>query len=379
MTIFALTSAVAASTRMIVACVGLGMIATGAAQAQAPAPAVLVQPAVMRSLTPQSEFIGRVKALDKVELRARVQGFLGPRLFKAGDQVKQGQLLFQIERDPFEATVEQRRAQVASAEATLENATQQLQRAQTLIRNQTVSQSALDDRTADEARARAALLEAKAALRDAEIKLSYTDIKSPIDGTVGRALVSPGNLVGPETGVLATVVRDDSVEVLFPVTQREMLAAKRQGGTADTLLARARLADGSLYDEEGKIDFVDAQVDPRTDGQIVRAVFPNPKSTLVEGQTVRVVIEDKTGDKVLVIPHSAVAIDQIGPYVFVVSKDNRVEQRRVRLGTVREGLVVVEDGLSAGDQVVVQGLQRIRAGMTVAPQLAPAITGEAAR
>jgi membrane fusion protein (multidrug efflux system) len=340
MTIFALTSAVAASTRMIVACFGLGMIATGAAQAQAPAPAVLVQPAVMRSLTPQSEFIGRVKALDKVELRARVQGFLGPRLFKAGDQVKQGQLLFQIERDPFEATVEQRRAQVASAEATLENATQQLQRAQTLIRNQTVSQSALDDRTADEARARAALLEAKAALRDAEIKLSYTDIKSPIDGTVGRALVSPGNLVGPETGVLATVVRDDSVEVLFPVTQREMLAAKRQGGSADTLLARARLADGSLYDPEGKIDFVDA-------------VFPNPKSTLVEGQTVRVVIEDKTGDKMLVIPHSAVAIDQIGPYVFVVSKDNRVEQRRVRLGTVREGLVVVEDGLSAGDQVVV--------------------------
>lgn len=197
----ALTSAAAAFARMIASCLCLGMIATGAAQAQAPAPvpAVLVQPAALRSLTAQSEFIGRVKALEKVELRARVEGFLGARLFQAGDKVKEGQILFQIERDPFEAAVDQRKAQVASAEATLANATQQLQRAQTLARNQTVSQSTLDDRTADEARGRAALLEARAALRDAEIKLSYTDIKSPIVGTVGRANVSPGNLVGPES------------------------------------------------------------------------------------------------------------------------------------------------------------------------------------
>src|SRR5262249_7186596 len=160
-------------------------------------------------------------------------------------------------------------------------------------------------------------------------------------------------------GVLATVVRDDSVEVLFPVTQREMLEARRQGGSVDSLLVRARLADGSLYDQEGRIDFADVQVDPRTDGQIVRAVFPNPKSTLVEGQTVRVVIEEKAGDKVVVIPHSAVAIDQTGPYVFVVGKDNRVEQRRVRLGTIREGLVVIEEGVSQGEHVIVQGQQRI--------------------
>lgn len=169
------------------------------------------------------------------------------------------------------------------------------------------------------------------------------------------------------------------MDVLFPVSQREMLEARRQGGTTQSLLARARLADGSFYDQEGRIDFVDVQVDPRTDGQIVRAVFPNPNSTLVEGQTVRIVIEEKAGDKVVVIPHSAVAVDQIGPYVFVVSKDNRVEQRRVRLGTVREGLVVVEDGVSAGDNIIVQGQQRVRAGMTVAPQLAPSTTRETAR
>ncbi len=364
---------------MMVCCISVGLVAPRQARAQAAPPAVMVQPAASRVLSAQSEFIGRVKALEKVDLRARVQGFLGPRQFKAGEKVRAGEVLFQIERAPFEAAVEQRQAQVASAEATLVNATQQLQRAQALIRSQTVSQSTLDDRTAEEARARAAVLEARAALRDAEIRLSYTDIKSPISGTVGRAMVSPGNLVGPETGVLATVVQDDFVEVLFPVTQREMLEARRQGGSAESLLARARLADGSLYEEEGKINFVDVQVDPRTDGQIVRAVFPNPKSTLVEGQTVRVVIEEKVGDKAIVIPHSAVAIDQTGPYVFVVAKDNRVEQRRVRLGTVREGVVVVEEGVAAGEHVVVQGQQRVRAGMTVAPQVVTAIAPETAR
>ena len=179
--------------------------------------------------------------------------------------------------------------------------------------------------------------------------------------------------------MLATVVQDDSVEVPFPVTQREMLEAKRGGGTAETFLARARLADGSLYDQEGRINFVDVQVDPRTDGQIVRALFPNPKSTLVDGQTVRIVIEEKDGAKVVVIPHSAVAVDQSGPYVFVVAKDNRVELRRVRLGTVREGLVVVEEGIAAGDLVVVQGQQRVPAGMTVAPQVVTSITPEGTR
>jgi RND family efflux transporter MFP subunit len=371
-------SASTAIPTFVISSIFIGVITPAWAQAPAP-PAVLVQPAALRALTAQSEYIGRVKALEKVDLRARVQGFLGPRRFKDGDKVKESQILFEIERDPFEAAVEQRKAQVASAEATLTNATQQLQRAQTLIRNQTVSQATLDERTADEARARAALLDAQAALRDAEIKLSYTDIKSPIAGTVGRAVVSPGNLVGPDTGVLATVVQADSVDVLFPVTQREMLDYRRQGASAQSLLVRARLADGTLYDQEGKIDFVDVQVDPRTDGQIVRAVFPNPAAMLAEGQTVRVVIEEKAADKVVVIPQSAVAVDQTGPYVFVVAKDNKVEQRRVRLGTLREGLIVVEEGVAEGERVVVQGQQRIRAGMTVAPQLAPAPPSESKR
>ncbi len=217
-------------------------------------------------------------------------------------------------------------------------------------------------------------MEAEANLRDAQIQLSYTDIKSPISGRIGRAAVSPGNLVGPDSGVLATVVKDDPMQVLFSVTQSEMLEA-RDSEVTGKVRARVRLANGSLYSEKGRIDFLDVQVNPRTDGQTVRAMFPNPDDILTSGQTVRVIVEEKGGDKVVVIPQSAVAIDQTGSYVFVVGQDNKVEQRRVRLGANREGLTVVDEGVEPGERVVVQGQQRIRAGMTVAPQLASSPSG----
>ena len=217
-------------------------------------------------------------------------------------------------------------------------------------------------------------MEAEANLRDAQIQLSYTDIKSPISGRIGRAAVSPGNLVGPDTGVLATVVQEDPMQVLFSVTQRELLDARETEPTGK-VRARVRLADGSLYSERGRIDFLDVQVNPRTDGQLVRAMFPNPDDILTNGQTVRVIIEEKGGDKVVVIPQSAIAIDQTGSYVFVVGQDDKVEQRRLRVGTQREGLAVVQEGIEPGERVVVQGQQRIRAGITVAPQLAPAPAG----
>jgi membrane fusion protein, multidrug efflux system len=341
---------------------------------QAGPPAVLVQAAVLRSMTKQAEFVGRAEALEKVDLRARVQGFLGPRLFKEGDDVKEGQVVFTIEREPFEAVVDQRKAQLAATRATLANADQQLQRTAELARKGNAPIAQLDQRTAEQGQAKAAVMEAEANLRDAQIQLSYTEIKTPIRGRIGRAAVSPGNLVGPDSGILATVVQDDPMQVLFSVTQREMLEAKDSEVTGK-VRARVRLANGSLYSEKGRIDFLDVQVNPRTDGQTVRAMFPNPDDILTSGQTVRVIIEEKGGDQVVVIPQSAIAIDQTGPYVFVVGQDNKVEQRRVRLGTDRNGLAVVEEGVEAGERVVVQGQQRIRAGMTVAPQLAPSPSG----
>jgi membrane fusion protein (multidrug efflux system) len=345
------------------------------AQQAGPPPAVLVQPAELRSMTKQFEFVGRAEALEKVDLRARVQGFLGARLFKDGDQVKEGQVVFTIEKEPFEAAVDQRKAQLASAQATLANADQQLARTAELTRKGNAPVAQLDQRTAEQGQAKAAVMEAEANLRDAQIQLSYTDIKTPIGGRIGRPAVSPGNLVGPDTGVLATVVEENPMQVLFSVTQREMLDARRDSASNGKVRARVRLADGSLYSEQGRIDFLDVQVNPRTDGQTVRAMFPNPDGVLTNGQTVRVIIEEKGGDKVVVIPQSAIAIDQTGPYVFVVGDDNKVEQRRLKLGTGREGLAVVDEGVKPDERVVVQGQQRIRAGITVAPQLASSPAG----
>ena len=345
-----------------------------AAQQAVPSPAVLVQPAELRSMKKQAEFVGRAEALEKVDLRARVQGFLGPRLFKDGDEVKEGQTVFTIEKEPFQNAVDQRKAQLAAARAALANADQQLQRTTELARRGNTPIAQLDQRTAEQGQAKAVVMEAEANLRDAEIQLSYTEIKTPIRGRIGRAAVSPGNLVGPDTGVLATVVQDNPMQVLFSVTQRETLEA-RDSEVTGKVRALVRLANGSLYSEKGRVDFLDVQVNPRTDGQTVRAMFPNPDDILTSGQTVRVIIEEKGGDKVVVIPQSAIAIDQTGPYVFVVGQDDKVEQRRIKLGANREGLAVVNEGIEPGERVIVQGQQRVRAGITVTPQLASTPAG----
>ena len=345
-----------------------------AAQQAVPSPAVLVQPAELRSMKKQAEFVGRAEALEKVDLRARVQGFLGPRLFKDGDEVKEGQTVFTIEKEPFQNAVDQRKAQLAAARAALANADQQLQRTTELARRGNTPIAQLDQRTAEQGQAKAVVMEAEANLRDAEIQLSYTEIKTPISGRIGRAAVSPGNLVGPDTGVLATVVQDNPMQVLFSVTQRETLEA-RDSEVTGKVRALVRLANGSLYSEKGRVDFLDVQVNPRTDGQTVRAMFPNPDDILTSGQTVRVIIEEKGGDKVVVIPQSAIAIDQTGPYVFVVGQDDKVEQRRIKLGANREGLAVVNEGIEPGERVIVQGQQRVRAGITVTPQLASTPAG----
>ena len=265
------------------------------AQQAAPPPAVLVQPAESRAIAQQAEFVGRADALEKVEIRARVRGFLGSRLFTDGDPVKKDQVIFTIEKEPFEAAVDQKKAALASAQATFTNADMQLQRGTELTRTGAMPPAQLDQRRADRDRAKASILEAEAALRAAEIELSYTEIKSPIDGRIGRAAVSPGNLIGPDSGVLVSVVQEDPMQVLFSVSQREMLEARRAAESTGALLARIKLADGSIYPETGRLDFIDVQANPQTDGQLVRATFPNAKEDLVTGQTVRVIIEEKAG------------------------------------------------------------------------------------
>jgi membrane fusion protein (multidrug efflux system) len=357
----------------------LAAILPGPASAQqgAPPPAVLVQPAEAKPISAQAEFIGRAAAVDKVELRARVKGFLGPRLFTDGDEVKEGQVVFTIEPEPFQAVVAQKVAQREAAKAALANAELQLTRASELLRTKTGTQQTYDQRVSEQLQAKASVDDAEAQLRDAQINLSYTEIKSPIAGRIGRAAASPGNIVSPDSGVLATVVKDDPMRVLFSVTQRELLDARRDTsvGGPDSLVVRLKLADGSFYKESGKIDFIDVTADPRTDGQILRAVFPNKDHILTDGQTLRVVIENEKAPTAIVVPESAVAIDQTGPYLFVVNDKNVVELRRVRTGVSRDGLLVIDQGLKAGEKVIVQGQQKVRAGMTVTPTAAPALKG----
>lgn len=340
-------------------------------QTGSPPLAVLVQPAEARPLASQREFIGRAQALDKVDLRARVQGFLGPRKFKDGDLVKQGELLFLIEPEPYQATVEQREGQRSAALGTVANAEVQFKRAEELARTNVGTQQTLDQRRAELIAAKGALTEADAALKDAKIKLSYTEVQSPIAGRIGRANIPPGNVVGPDSGILATVVAEQPMTVLFSVTQRELLEARQGGTSGETLTARVRLADDSLHPEVGTLDFIDVQVDPRTDGQTLRAKFPNADSRLTDGQTVRVILEEKQPTKVVMVPQSAIASDQSGAYLFIVGPGDKAEQRRIKTGTERDGLVVVEDGLKEGEKVIVQGQQRVRPGMVVAPELAP--------
>src|SRR5262245_2396815 len=243
---------------LLAACV-LAAIAglPAAAQQGAPPPAVLVQPAELKPIASQAEFIGRAAAVDKVELRARVKGFLGPRLFNDGDLVKKDQVVFTIERDPYQATVDQKIAQRDAAQAALTNAELQLTRASELLKTNTGTRQTYDQRLSEQLQAKAQLEDAGAQLRDAEIQLSYTEIKSPIDGRIGRASASPGNIVGPDTGVLATVVSESPIRVLFPVTQRELLEARKDNASGDHVIVRLRLADGNLYKEKGKLDFID--------------------------------------------------------------------------------------------------------------------------
>ncbi len=334
----------------------------------APPPAVLVQPAEMKEMTAQRDFLGRVQAADKVELRARVEGFLEKRLFTEGGFVKEGDLLFQIDKAPFQAEVEQREADLAAAQAVLKNAEVQLSRAEELISKQAVAQTTLDQRTADEGKAKAEVMKAQAALRRSRINVSWTDVSAPFAGRIGASQYSIGDVVGPATPSLATLVRMDPINVTFPVTQREYLRARGERAM-DQYRVRLILADKSLYAETGALELVDVQANEGTDSLTLRAKMPNPNGILIDGMSVSVRLEFGEPVKMLVIPFTAVAIDQQGPFVLTVGDDNRVARRNLKTGVQTGGLVVVQAGLNAGDRVIVEGQQRARPGSVVAPTL----------
>jgi membrane fusion protein (multidrug efflux system) len=339
---------------------------------QAPPAAVGVIVTAKKEVTAGTDFTGRVEAVDKVELRARVTGFLEQRLFTEGQDVAEGDLLFVIEKGPYAAEVEQRKAAIARAEAELNNASLQLERGRELLRNNNIPKATVDERAAAEAMAQANVLQAKAALQQAEINLGYTEIRSPIAGRIGRAAYSVGNFVGPDSGTLATIVSQDPIYVTFPVTQRQLLEARSQQlsgeAAAKELIVRARLPDRSVYPHAGRLSFLGVQVDRGTDTVPVRADFPNPDRVLVDGQFVSVTVQREQPQLAITVPQRAIQIDQAGPYVLIVDAEKKVGVRRVGLGgAALGGQAVVEKGLAEGETVLVEGIQKVRPGQVVNP------------
>ena len=336
-------------------------------EAAPPPPAVTVVAAVKEEIKPTVTFSGRVQAREKVELRARVEGFLEKRLFTEGQDVKEGDLLFVIEQAPYRATVDEIKASIEKAKAALKLADVEVERASQLVARQTGTQQRLDEANARQADARGEIARLQASLEKADLQLSYTEIHAPIAGRIGRATVSVGNFVGPSTGSLATIVRQDPIYVSFPVTQREMLEARKEENAGKPPTVYVQLADGNRYPEPGTLNFVDVTVNPGTDTVQVRAQFPNPDRILVDGQLVTVVVEEGTAQSALVIPQQAIQIDQAGSYVLVVDSANKVEVQRVETEQGPGSRLIVTKGLSAGEKIITEGVQKVRPGQVVQP------------
>jgi membrane fusion protein (multidrug efflux system) len=330
--------------------------------------AVTVAPVVFEDYRPTATFTGRVEAIHKVELRARIDGFLEKRLFDEGSDVKEGALLFVIEKGLYKAAVDEAQAQVAKAEATLQLAEIEVKRQTELVQKAASPQARLDETIARRGEAQGALLAAKANLEKAQLQLGYTDITAPIAGRISRTNVSVGNYVTPSTRTLATIVSQDPIYVSFPVTQRELLELrKEESDNRGDYSVFLQLADGSRYDKAGKVDYLGVTVNQGTDTVQARAVFPNPNRTLIDGALVSVVAEVGKSDKALLVPQQALQADQAGVFVLVVDKDNKIEVRRVEVGESRGARIVVTKGLSEGERVVTEGIQRVRPGQVVQP------------
>jgi membrane fusion protein, multidrug efflux system len=350
-----------------------------AAAAQPPAPAVGVRVATMKGVSQSFEFVGRIKATDKVEIRARVEGFLQKVLFKEGQDVKAGELLYQIEKVQFQAAVDQAKANVAVAEAELTRAKLEYDRALDLSKRQFSPQSQVDQNKAALDTAAGRLMQLKAALTQAEVNLDYTDIRAPIDGRIGRTTHTVGNLVNPATGVLATIVSQDPIYVLFPVSVRDLEAIRearrKDGGGMAKIDIRVRLPSGQEYPHPGVWNLTDPQVDPQTDTLIMRATIPNPERTLTDGQFVTAIIRERQEAPRLVVPQAALQVDQSGYYVLVVNDQDKVEQRRVQTGPQLGTDVVATSGVKEGDKVIVDGIQKVRPGQVVQATVLQAASG----
>ena len=359
---------------IVVAAAGWFVFAPGkpsptATAAAMPAPAVGVRPAATRPVSRSFEFVGRVKAMNIVEVRARIEGFLDKVLFTEGQDVKAGDLLYQIEKVQFQSALDQAKGNLLVADAAAVNAKLEYDRQLDLVKRQYTPQSVLDKDKADLDSANGRKMQAEAAVTQAQANLGYTDIRSPIDGRIGRTARTVGNLVNPASGVLATIVSQDPTYVVFPVSVKDLEtireARRKEGGGLAKIEIDVRLANGQSYPQKGTWNLTDPQVDQTTDSLIMRATIPNPDRMLIDGQFVTAVIRERAEEPRLVVPQAALQIDQAGSYVLVVDDQHKVERRPVKTGDNIGTDIVVTSGLKVGDKVIVEGIQKVPPGVTV--------------
>ena len=364
------------------------------AAAQGPAagpPAVGIVRVEPQQITQSDEFIGRIQAVNRVAIVARVTGFLEKRHFIEGAEVKKGDLLYEIERPPFQAQVDAAKANQEQLEAQHRNALVTLQRAQALLSTVAGQQSNVDSALAAERSLAAQIDGAKAQVETAEINLGYTNIYAPIDGRIMATQVTEGNVVSPTSGTLTTIVSQDPIYAIFSVSVRAALDLRARYGPKggfSAVVVRLRLPNGRMYGVEGKLDYVSPTVSENTDTLTVRAIMPNPlirglpanepvPRELFDGEFVTVLIEGVQPISVLAVPRAAVLADQQGDYVYVVDAQNKAEVRRIQQGQSTPSLAVITNGLKEGELVITEGLQRVRAGEAVSPSPAtpPPTTG----
>jgi membrane fusion protein, multidrug efflux system len=359
-------------------------VSAGAQPAPGGPPAVGVVRVERQQITQTDEFIGRIQSIGRVALVARVSAFLEKRLFVEGSEVKQGDLLYQLEQPPFQAQVDADKANVAQLEAQHTFAEQQLGRSQYLIKTPAGQQQTVDQDVSNERSLAAQVASAKAQLDVAEINLGYTEIRAPIDGRISATEVTEGNVVSPTSGTLATLVSQDPMYVLFPVSMRAGLDLRNRyeaKGGFNAVIIKLRLTDGRIYGHDGKLDYVSPTVATNTDTVTVRGVVPNPfipglpeggpaPRELFDGEFVTVLLEGVQPVLVLAIPRAAVLADQQGDYVYVVDAQNKAQVRRIQLGQSTPSTAVVTSGLTEGELVISEGLQRARPGEAVSPGLA---------
>ncbi len=348
--------------------------------AAAPPPVTVAQP-VKRTVTDWDEFTGRFEAVEEVQVRARVGGFVTSVEFRDGAIVHAGDLLYVIDPRPFEAVALQADGQLSDARAKAELAKRELDRALTLVQTSAVSESVVDQRRQTLQAAHAAEMQAEGALKAAKLNIEFTHVMAPITGRASRHLVSAGNLVqGSEAGatLLTSIVSLDPIYIYFDVDETTYLKNNklwfegRRPSSRDTPNpVQVTLTGETKPSHDGKMDFIDNRLDVSTGTLRSRAVIPNKDLSILPGQFGRVRLIGSAPYEALLLPDTAIATDQSRKIVFVVKEDDAVEAREVTLGPLDQGLRVIREGLKAEDRVIVDGLQRARVGAKVAPHTAP--------